>query len=384
MRMYRYFSAGLLGALIGWLVAEPWQQTLSYSRDFFMIFAASLGLALLLITEQVLYLRRFDLALKAVRWWPLYAALFIGALTIKLLFSAGAEPTSIVDGRREVRYLALDASSSMDGAALAQLKGAVIAYLGVLTEAGSEDLVGCIVFSNNAYELVAPSTNYGAVREALDGIVAHGGTNMAAGLRLAKTKLDEAVVDLPREIVLVSDGAPNNPAGVAAVISSGFDAPVHTVGAGPGYKRDLLREVSERTGGKFFPADDMDRLAAVLKEVASGGLTEAAEGKRNLSFGRRALGWSLLGLCIGLAVVFGKRVQEMLPEGYGFFDVLAIGAGGGLIGGFLGACAFVVVANTFSSGPLARAIGFALLGIILAASLFSAELMFRKLRGVGR
>jgi uncharacterized membrane protein YeaQ/YmgE (transglycosylase-associated protein family) len=157
---------------------------------------------------------------------------------------------------------------------------------------------------------------------------------------------------------------------------------IHTIGAGSDYNRSLLEDIAETTGGRFYKADNINDLVQVFQSIAKQGLTEAGgSGKQGMSFVKRALGWSLLGLCIGLAVIFGKRSQEMLPSGFGFIETLSIGLVGGLVGGFLGACSLVTLVNLFPAGPPARASGFVFLGLTIAAALYFAEILFSRLRG---
>lgn len=384
MRCVRYLVAGLTGALLGWLIAEPWTSEYNTFRDFLLIFCASLGIALFLYLEQLLFHRRFNLLLNAIKWKPIYIYLLIGSITITAVFNQGSERILIgTDEQKEYRYLVLDTSSSMLGRPLKELKNAVTAYLETLQSSNSQDLVGCIVFSSSAQELVAPTDQYQEIISSVKALRSGGGTNMTEGLNLARNKLSEGEINLPREIVLFTDGDPNNISAVRSAVIQLKEIPIHTIGAGSDYKKSMLREISETTGGQFYKADNIDDLTQVFQKIARQGLTEVSSNdNESMPFSKRALGWSFLGLCIGLAVIFGKRSQEMLPSGFGFIETLSIGLIGGLVGGFLGSCALVTLANLFPTGPPARASGFAFLGLTIAVALYLAEILFSRLKGV--
>jgi Ca-activated chloride channel homolog len=144
--------------------------------------------------------------------------------------------------------------------------------------------LGLVTFSDYAQQLVAPTTDRGAVDDALDRMDADGGTAMgdglARGLQTAQTPVPTAdgkgTRRLPAIIVLLSDG--KNTLGVNDPLEVAREArqagiPVYTIALGTdngevvqqdpfGFvqripvppDKDTLREIATTTGGRFFEA----------------------------------------------------------------------------------------------------------------------------------
>lgn len=166
------------------------------------------------------------------------------------------------------------------------------------------DRVGLVAFAGRAYTLSPMTVDHGALElylGALDpGIVSYGGSSLGSALRRA-TDLAQAPETRPGVVVLITDGeALDERSDVLAAVQRAAQqgVVVHTVGIGTsegapvpdldpktgamtGYKRgpdgqivishldtDLLRQVAERTGGRYFQlnrAGAGDRLVSLLK-----------------------------------------------------------------------------------------------------------------------
>ena len=383
----RFVFFGVAGALLGWLAAEPWIDKLGFFRDFLLIFAVCLGITMAMITETFLINLKFRLLVQTLLTKSIYISIFIGALAIKLYFSS--IPTRIVvngkDESTEIRYLLLDVSSSMNFGffhwkPMAQLKKAVNNYITIMNKAESNDRIGCIVFSQGARQISEPITDYQMLNRMVQGLNPAGGTEMANGLKLAHTKLNEQREGFPREIVLVSDGFPNDRVAVLDQASKMTNIKVNTVGVGSGYDADLLRQISDMTGGTFYPANDVTQLSSVFAEIVG---PDLVGGKSGLLLRDRLLGWGLFGLLIGLTVMLVKKSHGMFGNGLGSLEATLVGLLGGLLGGVLGALGFVLIDLFGLPGPTSRGVGFGILGFCFGLAIFGVEQLFNKLRGRG-
>jgi Ca-activated chloride channel homolog len=144
--------------------------------------------------------------------------------------------------------------------------------------------LGLVTFADYAEQVVAPTTDRGAVDDALDRMVADGGTAMgdglARGLETAQTPVPtqdgKGTRKLPAIIVLLSDGkntlGGNNPLDVAQDAKRAR-IPVYTIALGTdsgevvqqdpfGFvqripvppDKETLRQIASTTGGRFFEA----------------------------------------------------------------------------------------------------------------------------------
>lgn len=90
---------------------------------------------------------------------------------------------------------------------------------------------------------------------------------------------------------------------------------LYTVGAGSDYQRDLLEHIAKMTDrGEFFPADNIDRLVSVFEEIASRPVLSAQE---PLGMGYRLAAWGLVGLAIGLCLAIPRGTGRAFAFGAG-------------------------------------------------------------------
>jgi len=146
----------------------------------------------------------------------------------------------------------------------------------LLNKMDSNDLVGFISFAGQVYDSVLPTSNRTKVTEKIDNQTIHQSTSMGTALETAIGVLENKAYSASgRAIILFSDGKNN----VGTVTSAVDDAiilkiPVFTVSAGTyglGEADPLaLREISDKTGGKFYEArnEDIESLATSVAQIS--------------------------------------------------------------------------------------------------------------------
>ncbi|CAA2970839.1 Anaphase-promoting complex (APC), subunit 11 [Olea europaea subsp. europaea] len=165
----------------------------------------------------------------------------------------------------------LDISGSMAGAKLALLKRAMGF---VIQNLGPNDRLAVVAFSSNACRLFPllrmSETGRELALQAVNSLVAVGGTNIAEGLRKgAKIMEDRREKNPVSSIILLSDGQDTNSVGNAdgnrnqpgcqlllplslhTEDSSSFKIPVHAFGFGADHDALSMHSISESSGGTF-------------------------------------------------------------------------------------------------------------------------------------
>lgn len=165
----------------------------------------------------------------------------------------------------------LDVSGSMAGTKLALLKRAMGF---VIQNLGSNDRLSVIAFSSTARRLFPLSRMTDSGRQqalqAVNSLVANGGTNIAEGLRKgAKIMEDRKEKNPVASIILLSDGQDNYtvsgsganqpqpnyqlllPTSISGRDNSGFQVPVHAFGFGTDHDALSMHSISEISGGTF-------------------------------------------------------------------------------------------------------------------------------------
>ena len=259
------------------------------------------------------------------RWIP--AALLVLALTALLLGAARPMARVPVPRDEATVMLIIDVSGSMnaDDVEPTRMEAAQRAASRFLDRLPARFQVGLVTFSSEAETLVPPTTDRDAVRSALAGLNANGGTAMGDGLARAldvieaarqqaaggaagpPTTADPSVPSTtappgtpdpaanqppvtPAVTLLLSDGA--NSAGgdpfVQAERARQLRVPVYTIALGTanGVLRqpnafggtriqpvppdpDSLARIAETTNGRFFEAPTSDNLSAVYDSLGS-------------------------------------------------------------------------------------------------------------------
>ncbi|CAL5209206.1 unnamed protein product [Lathyrus oleraceus] len=165
----------------------------------------------------------------------------------------------------------LDVSGSMAGTKLALLKRAMGF---VIQNLGTNDRLSVIAFSSTARRLfpLCKMTDSGRQQalQAVNSLVANGGTNIAEGLRKgAKIMEDRKEKNPVANIILLSDGQDNYtvgssgndqpqpnyhlllPTSISGRDNSGFQIPVHAFGFGADHDASSMHSISEISGGTF-------------------------------------------------------------------------------------------------------------------------------------
>jgi len=190
--------------------------------------------------------------------------------------------------------LAVDLSASMTETDM-QLGGQVVdrltaakAVLADFLDRRQGDRVGLLVFAERAYALTPLTADLSTVRDQLhDAVVGLAGRQTAIGdaLALSVKRLREQPQG-QRVVILLTDGESN--AGSitpekAAELAAATGVRVHTIafggaggysmfgiplpGGGDEIDETALRQIAEKTGGRFFRARDADELAGIYAEL---------------------------------------------------------------------------------------------------------------------
>ncbi|KAI2656096.1 Calcium-activated chloride channel regulator 4A [Labeo rohita] len=179
--------------------------------------------------------------------------------SLKPLQTSPPAPTfKVVQRMHRVVCLVLDVSGSMQGSRILRLQQAATHFLQNIIE--DQSSVGMVTFSTDASTLSSLTTiDSDTTRERLIALLpktAAGSTNMCKGLNLGLEVLKKDNGDvIGDEIIFLTDGEASDDLNscVPNAINSG--AIIHTIALGN--KADkALREMADKTGGKFITASD--------------------------------------------------------------------------------------------------------------------------------
>jgi Ca-activated chloride channel family protein len=155
------------------------------------------------------------------------------------------------------------------------------------------DRIGLVVFSGEAFTQCPITTDHAVLINLLHEIqsgMIEDGTAIGMGLATAVNRLKDSKVK-SRVIILLTDGV-NNRGEIAPITAAGiaktFGIRVYTIGVGTQgtapypvqtafgiqyedmpveIDEDILKEIAQTTGGKYFRATDNDKLTQVYKEI---------------------------------------------------------------------------------------------------------------------
>lgn len=366
--LYRNIIFGIIGALVAWFISEPWSDKFSYGRDMFIMICLGFFIWFFLSTANYLYYRKFKLLKKNSRGLLYGVIPIIGAIIVKIILTPANTVIYHPDSSTEARIILMDVSSSMEGTSISELKKAVVNYLNILEESRSQDYICLAVFSDDSKTISRFTNDYQSLKYAVNSLSTYGGTNMVSGLKLSVGNLNafcEKNHSVPGEVILVSDGSPNDMQAVREYVL-GMSYPCSTIGVGEGYNESLLKNIANTTKGVFYPANDIVQLTGIFQKIASGNLVGVSESNKNMPLWRRLVGWGLLGLVIGLGIgLFEMRKEQIV-----------IGIFGGIFGGVIGAFCLQLISLMGMSGSLGRMISFAVFAVILAVSLWLTERLY--------
>ncbi|MCU0265857.1 MAG: type II secretion system F family protein [Actinomycetia bacterium] len=180
---------------------------------------------------------------------------------------ATAAPVGTTPAVTRVAVLAMDTSGSMKGAGLTGAKTAAGTFL---AEVPADVKVGLVTFADQALVKVAPTTDRAAVRAAVNGLTAAGGTALYDGTVLAVRTVGTTGV---RNVVLLSDGAEDGSSSttlqeaVTAVRTSKATLDAVSFGTTP-QQVAALQALATAGGGSVITTTEADQLAAAFAASA--------------------------------------------------------------------------------------------------------------------
>jgi Ca-activated chloride channel family protein len=220
-----------------------------------------------------------------------------------LRFAVRARDIAPEERRPAVLTFVVDASGSMaDGDRMGTVKEALSLLLGQLRPS---DRVAVVAFADEAWVVLAPTSDPRQARAALAQLFPAGSTNAEAGLALGYHLAWRARrPGTLNRVVLLSDGVANVGAtgagSILARVGAAADDGIEltTVGVGMGNFNDvLLEQLADRGDGRYVYVDDVAEARRVFVEELEGTLeTVAEEARAQVEFDpRRVERWRLLG-----------------------------------------------------------------------------------------
>ena len=219
--------------------------------------------------------------LRAARALPFLRVIAICLLAVALARPRDGDANALVPADGIDIALALDISSSMTANTLDNKTRLVVAKQVIrdFIKGRENDRIGLVVFQRDAIPLAPPTLDY----EALDKVVASlesgllpDGTGIGVGIGTALNMLRDSPA-ASRIIILLTDGQHNadsiNPRD-AADLAKALKIRLYTIGllsdrAGRNdVDAELMTEISEETGGRFYSASSQTSLTEVYAEIA--------------------------------------------------------------------------------------------------------------------
>lgn len=230
--------------------------------------------------------------------WMRTAALVLGIIAL-------ARPQYGITERRQSTLgidisVALDISASMDADDFDPTRLAVAKrVINEFVEARQNDRISVVIFGTEASVLVPPTFDHAAAGRFLDALdagtmFAESARNTAIGMGLALSVKQLERTDAPSKVaILLTDG--ENTAGLiqpkeAAELAKSLGVRVYTIGVGSNtvatrrtldrfsgrmvarpvpvsIDEETLKQIAERTGGKYFRATDAKALAGIYEQI---------------------------------------------------------------------------------------------------------------------
>lgn len=167
--------------------------------------------------------------------------------------------------------LLIDTSGSMSGERLDSVKKTIRL---LLERKPANYALTLMTFSHRSIVVVEAVTDATVLSDAVESIVAEGGTNLQAGI----LSLREVAVRNPFDAVLlltdgqITGGEVRSISGLTSLLKSALPTlpPVHAIGYGADYNKDLLSRIAELTHSQHMYADAAEMLPAVVGDVLEG------------------------------------------------------------------------------------------------------------------
>jgi Ca-activated chloride channel homolog len=323
------------------------------------------------------------------------AGCLLGAIAGQLLLAATASHAPPVPSR--LVCLLIDCSGSMDlrgpGGEMKvdEVKQAAIGF--VERHNTPTDRIAVVGFGTAAQRAASLADDPHRLRRAIEDLRDGGSTAMDVGLRAAAEELDDLPDDLrgqdiPRGILLFTDGEPDNADATVAAARACREQRTKLVAIGTGdAKTDFLERLTgDRKLVFHVDAGDFDEGFKQAEKAIYGGSLVEAGGRRQSAVIElmRTAGWTMLVACaLALALVVGQNLYMRRPPLSGREGPTAAIGGlvAGLVAGAVGQLLYELA--TASAGlpgvgalagelvPLGRVVGWTLLGTLVGAGLAS-------------
>ncbi|GLT70145.1 hypothetical protein SLA2020_422420 [Shorea laevis] len=231
----------------------------------------------------------------------------------------------------------LDISGSMAGTKLALLKRAMGF---VIQNLGSNDRLSVIAFSSTAHRIFPlrrmSETGRQQALQAVNSLVASGGTNIAEGLKKGAKVMEERKEKNPvSSIILLSDGQDTYtkrstgsghsqpqpcyqsllPLSIQGVDNPGFQIPVHTFGFGADHDASSMHSISEISGGTFSFIETEAVIQDAFAQCIGGLLSVVVQGLQVV------LECTNSSICLGSLKAGSYPSRVMVDGRTGFIDV---------------------------------------------------------------
>jgi predicted ribosomally synthesized peptide with SipW-like signal peptide len=179
------------------------------------------------------------------------------------------EPTGTGQQNELEVALVSDTSGSMSG----EIGDLQFAAKNFVDNLSSPDEAAAISFASSASLDQELTTNYQAVKDAIDNYSAFGGTNMTAGIGTAENELlngTNATAGASKVMIVLSDGVPNSSSQATAAATAAKDAGIRifTIALGAGAASSFLENNIATSPDDAFVAPDPADLDTVYAEIA--------------------------------------------------------------------------------------------------------------------
>lgn len=144
--------------------------------------------------------------IKRVIVWLMTFIVILSSVSISVNAEETIGPTG---GSREV-VLVLDSSGSMRNTPITAMKTSAIKFCENLMNAEGSNKVAIVVYSTNVNKTLDFTTDIEEIKKFINSMTASGGTNMYAGFEKAKSLLDASKGNSIKNIVMLTDGLPEN------------------------------------------------------------------------------------------------------------------------------------------------------------------------------
>jgi Ca-activated chloride channel family protein len=198
------------------------------------------------------------------------------------------EPTGTGQQNELEVALVSDVSGSMGGSKIQALRTAATGFVDNLS---SPDEAAAISFASSASLDQELTTNYQAVKDAINAYTAGGGTSIAAGITAGENELlngTNATMGASKVMIVLSDGQSNASAAISAANAAKANGiRIFTIALGAGAATSLLEDIATSPDDAFVAPDaaDLDTVYAEIAQVVLAGEQKIFEGSMADFFG---------------------------------------------------------------------------------------------------